>query len=87
MLRRAERMRQAQAILQPPYDTPWCFFDLAEIRVPVALWVGDRDTVCPPAISEALAERLPNATLKVVEGTHQLLFARWREILADVSSS
>lgn len=64
---------------------PWDF-DLSEVRVPVTLWAGDEDTVCPPAISEALAARLPNATLKVVEGTHQLLFPRWREILADVTS-
>lgn len=58
-------------------------FDLAEVRAPVTLWYGDRDVVCPPAIGKAFAERLPNATLRVVEGNHQLLFARWRDILAD----
>jgi hypothetical protein len=36
-------------------------------------------------ISKAYAERLPNAELRREEGTHQLLFTRWREILEDVS--
>jgi hypothetical protein len=30
-------MRQAQAIASPPFDAPWCMFDLAEIR----LYSGD----------------------------------------------
>ena len=32
-LARAGRMRTAQAEQNPPYDKPWCFFDLAEIRL------------------------------------------------------
>ena len=32
-LRSAERMRLAQAEADPPLDSPWCFFDLAEIRL------------------------------------------------------
>ena len=32
-LMRAERIRQLQTINNPPYDSPWCFFDLAEIRL------------------------------------------------------
>ena len=34
---RAERMRQNQAELNPPVDSPWCFFDAAEAR----LYLGD----------------------------------------------
>ncbi len=30
---RAERLRAVQAEQKPPYDQPWCFFDLAEIRL------------------------------------------------------
>jgi len=30
-------------------------------------------------------QRLPNATLQLVDDNHQLLFTRWREILEDVS--
>ena len=37
------------------------------------------------AIAEAYLERLPDAELRLVDDTHQLLFTRWREILADVS--
>ena len=38
-LDRAERSLRAQVASQPPYDAPWSFFDLAEIR----LYSGDRD--------------------------------------------
>jgi pimeloyl-ACP methyl ester carboxylesterase len=54
------------------------------VQAPVTLWWGDDDRVCPPPIGGAFAERLPNAELRLVEGTHQLLFARWRDILAGV---
>ena len=38
-LTRAERLRGVQAEQKPPYDKPWCFFDLAEIR----LYLGKAD--------------------------------------------
>jgi hypothetical protein len=41
--------------------------------------------VCPPSIGRDFAERLPNATLHLVDDTHQMLFSHWREILSDVS--
>lgn len=63
---------------------PWGF-DLADVRAPVTIWCAEGDRVCPMPISKAYAERLPNAELRREEGTHQLLFTRWREILADVS--
>jgi hypothetical protein len=31
-LLRAERVREGQAQQMPPFDKPWCFFDLAEIK-------------------------------------------------------
>ncbi len=58
----------------------------ASIEQPVTLWWGDRDTTCLPSIGELYAERLPNAELRLVDGTHQLLFARWREILASAAA-
>jgi pimeloyl-ACP methyl ester carboxylesterase len=63
---------------------PWGF-ELADVRAPVTLWWGEGDWVCPPPIGRAFAERLPCAELRLVEGTHQLLFSRWRDILEDVS--
>lgn len=63
---------------------PWGF-ELADVRAPVTMWWGERDTVCPPSIAEAFRERLPQTTLHLTRDTHQILFPRWREILADVS--
>ena len=63
---------------------PWGF-ELGDVRAPVTLWWGERDDVCPPAIGRDYAERLPDAELQLVDGTHQLLFSRWRAILADVA--
>jgi pimeloyl-ACP methyl ester carboxylesterase len=63
---------------------PWGF-DLRDIVAPVTLWFGERDTTCPPTIAHDLIHRLPIAKLRLVDDTHQLLFTRWREILADVA--
>jgi hypothetical protein len=32
-LARAERFREGQSQQSPPFDKPWCFFDLAEIKL------------------------------------------------------
>lgn len=64
---------------------PWGFA-LADVRAPVTLWWGRDDRVCPPPIGDAFAARLPQAELRLVDGNHQLLFSRWRDILEDVSS-
>ena len=64
---------------------PWGF-ELGEVTAPVTLWWGDRDHVCPPPIADAYLERLPNAELRLVEDSHQLLFSRWRAILEDAVS-
>jgi pimeloyl-ACP methyl ester carboxylesterase len=63
---------------------PWGFA-LADVLSPVTLWWGDRDPVTPPAIAHDYARRLPNSELRLVPGTHQLLFQRWREILGDAA--
>jgi pimeloyl-ACP methyl ester carboxylesterase len=62
---------------------PWGF-DLGSIRVPVTLWYGERDHVTPVSIGRDFERALPNASLRVVDDGHQLLFSRWREILADL---
>jgi len=63
---------------------PWGF-ELDEVRAPGTLWWGERDNVCPPSIARDFERRLPNAQLRLVDDTHQLLFSRWREILADAA--
>jgi pimeloyl-ACP methyl ester carboxylesterase len=57
------------------------------VTAPVTLWWGERDRVCYPAIGDAYRHRLPRAELRLVDDSHQLLFTRWREILADVSAA
>jgi pimeloyl-ACP methyl ester carboxylesterase len=63
---------------------PWGF-ELDEVRAPVTLWWGERDHVCPPSIARDYERRLPNADLRLVDDTHQLLFSRWRDILEDAA--
>jgi pimeloyl-ACP methyl ester carboxylesterase len=43
---------------------------LPGIRTPVQLITGRRDTAVPPVNAEFLVERLPNATLALVDATH-----------------
>jgi pimeloyl-ACP methyl ester carboxylesterase len=64
---------------------PWGF-DLEDVQAPVTLWWGRGDVVCPPPIGEAFAQRLPDAELRLVDGTHQLLFSRWRDIVASAAA-
>jgi pimeloyl-ACP methyl ester carboxylesterase len=64
---------------------PWGF-DLREVRAPVELWYGTRDTVTPPSIGRDFERLLPEARLRLVDDGHQLLFSRWREILASTVS-
>jgi pimeloyl-ACP methyl ester carboxylesterase len=69
------------AMLGRPWD-----FGLADVHAPVTLWYGERDAVCPPSIGRFYERQLPNAVLRVVADGHQLLFSRWREILAECAS-
>jgi pimeloyl-ACP methyl ester carboxylesterase len=63
---------------------PWGF-ELADIHAPVTLWWGERDRVTPPSIAHDYRRLLPDSELRLVDDTHQLLFSRWREILADAA--
>jgi 3-oxoadipate enol-lactonase len=42
--------------------------ELYKIRVPVLVMVGEQDEATPPAMSQELADLLPNARLKVIPG-------------------
>jgi pimeloyl-ACP methyl ester carboxylesterase len=57
----------------------------SDVRAPVAIWWGERDTICPAPIAHEYDRRLPNATLRLVDDDHSILFSRWREILADAT--
>jgi pimeloyl-ACP methyl ester carboxylesterase len=64
---------------------PWGF-DPSEVRVPTTLWVGSADNVHPVGMSRHLADRIPDATLHVIEGgaTFDLLDRR-EEMLRTVA--
>ncbi len=64
---------------------PWGF-ELDDVRAPVTLWWGEDDTVCTPSIARAFHERLPSSELRLVPGNHQLLFSRWRDIVASAAA-
>lgn len=46
---------------------------LAEVRVPTLLIAGDRDTIYPLSISQAMHERIPVSELAVIEGGNHVL--------------
>lgn len=61
---------------------PWGF-NLADLRVPVHIWHGDRDDTVPPAMGDHLARHIPNARLRMFPGEgHHLLYTHWTEILS-----
>ncbi len=57
-------IRQQQAILARPDSRP----DLAGIRVPTTIVVGEADTVTPVDASQEMAAVIPNAELVVISG-------------------
>jgi pimeloyl-ACP methyl ester carboxylesterase len=63
---------------------PWGF-ELGDVKPHVTIWYGDRDRVTPPQIGDVFASALPDAELRKVDATHQVLFSHWREILADAA--
>jgi pimeloyl-ACP methyl ester carboxylesterase len=64
--------------------SPWGF-DLADIRVPVAIWQGRQDAMVPFEHGEWLAARVPGAEAHLFEDEgHLSLVGRLEEILTDL---
>lgn len=59
---------------------------LARVTIPVLLACGDADAICPPGELRALAERLPDARVEVIEGGDHYFPRREREVAALVGS-
>jgi pimeloyl-ACP methyl ester carboxylesterase len=64
--------------------SPWGF-DLADIRVPVAIWQGRQDAMVPFEHGEWLAAHVPGAEAHLFEDEgHLSLVGRLEEILTDL---
>jgi len=64
---------------------PWGFLP-EEVDVPVQMWHGDRDRVCPLHHAEHLAGALPNATLTVRKGGHLLVMRIIEDVLRALAT-
>jgi pimeloyl-ACP methyl ester carboxylesterase len=80
-----EGARQGQAGLVADWVAdalPWGF-RLADVGVPVDLWIGERDPGRAPVDAHELERRLPSAAVHAdAEAGHWLLIPRWAEIVA-----
>jgi pimeloyl-ACP methyl ester carboxylesterase len=62
-------------------------FPLSEVKTPVHLWHGARDTNAPIAIARRLARELPDATLHVSDSSeHDIGHDRSDEIMSVIAS-
>jgi pimeloyl-ACP methyl ester carboxylesterase len=63
-------------------------FSLSDLRVPVAIWYGERDRNVPPGVSQSNAEQIPVCTLVgCPECGHFTPIAHWPEILQQLLRS
>jgi pimeloyl-ACP methyl ester carboxylesterase len=73
---------QELALSRPPWPFP-----LSEIKTPVHLWHGARDTNAPIAMARSLARELPDATLHVSDSSgHDVGLDRSGEIMSVLAS-
>ena len=73
---------QELALIRPPWPFP-----LSEVKTPVHLWHGARDTNAPIASSRHLARELPDATLHVSESSdHNIGHDRGAEIASVIAA-
>jgi pimeloyl-ACP methyl ester carboxylesterase len=79
-----EAARQGQAGLIGDWVAealPWGF-QLADIEVPVDLWIGERDPGRAPLDAGGIARRIPSCSIHADADTgHWLLIPRWAEIV------
>jgi pimeloyl-ACP methyl ester carboxylesterase len=60
---------------------PWDF-DVAAIRVPVSIWYGPEDALCPRAHTDWLVGHIPGAEARQLPGGHVLDLASLRRLYA-----
>lgn len=53
---------------------------MAGLGLPTLIVVGERDKMTPPELSRAMAQAIPDAELKIIEGgSHMLQLEKFRE--------
>lgn len=63
---------------------PWGFA-LEDIHIPVTLWHGQLDQNVPQPMAQSMAERLPQAELKLIHDQgHLLMFDYWQDMLSNL---
>lgn len=63
---------------------PWGF-RLEDIRTPITLWHGEDDNSTPIGMARAMAQAMPNSSLRILPAVGHLLFlSHWQEIVADL---
>ncbi|MEY2571010.1 MAG: hypothetical protein QOE63_1360, partial [Acidimicrobiaceae bacterium] len=65
--------------------TPWPFA-LADVAPPVVLWYAEGDHRFKPPAGQWLADRLPNARLEILDGSHLLPLVRWTHLINDLTT-
>jgi pimeloyl-ACP methyl ester carboxylesterase len=84
-----EGLRQGGAAVVEDYaieGRAWGF-DLARIEVPVLLWHGNQDDDVPVGHARWVAERIPGASLELVEGAGHLMIGRVGPVAAALRAS
>lgn len=54
---------------------------LADVKVPVLIWLGEEDVFVPLEMGEDMAARLPDAQLTLVPSAGHLGINRWDDVL------
>ncbi len=70
------------------FGDPWGF-SLEDVTIPIHIWQGSDDTMCPPEDPVLLAEHLANAQLSIVagEGHVSLMRNHAKEILSPLADA
>ena len=63
---------------------PWGF-RLEDVQTPITLWHGEDDNSTPIGMARAMAQAMPNSSLRILPAVGHLLFlSHWREIVANL---
>ncbi len=67
--------------------SPWAF-DVADLKTPAIFWVGAKDKITPPAMTQYLANRMPRAHYrKIPSAGHFLLYGYLDALLVSMTES